>query len=185
MKRKNNKSPTFKEMIVKTISITKGYRNTYILIIVFCLLAALFSSLAPYFLGYATDSLYESLKLNTGFNVPYIVKILLIVLSCYVIDAVCTYMKSYLSSKVGQEIGYDLRQKLINKITITKLRTIDGMKKGDIISKITNDVERLTDNITEIVPELVYNVSLILGVVIMMLLNHLTKKNILIRDLIR
>ena len=170
MKKKEKKAPSFKEMIVKTISITKGYRNTYILIIMFCLLAAIFSSLAPYFLGYATDSLYKSLKLNTGFNVPYIVKILLIVLSCYVIDAVCTYMKSYLSSKVGQEIGYDLRQKLINKINVTKLRTIDGMKKGDIISKITNDVERLTDNITEIIPELVYNVSLIIGVIIMMLI---------------
>lgn len=83
MKKKEKKAPSFKEMIVKTISITKGYRNTYILIIMFCLLAAIFSSLAPYFLGYATDSLYESLKLNTGFNVPYIVKILLIVLSCY------------------------------------------------------------------------------------------------------
>ena len=44
------------------------------------------------------------------------------------------------------------------------------MKKGDIISKITNDVERLTDNITEIIPELVYNVSLIIGVIIMMLI---------------
>lgn len=168
MKKNEKKAPTFKEMIVKTISITKGYKNTYILIILFCLLAAIFSSLAPYFLGYATDSLYESLKLNTDFNIPYIVKILLIVLSCYIIDAVCTYMKSYLSSKVGQEIGYDLRRKLIDKINVTKLRTIDGMKKGDIISKITNDVERLTDNITEIIPELVYNVSLIIGVIIMM-----------------
>ncbi|UKI58929.1 MAG: hypothetical protein L6V81_03285 [Clostridium sp.] len=56
----------------------------------------------------------------------------------------------------------------MDKINVTKLRTIDGMKKGDIISKITNDVERLTDNITEIIPELVYNVSLIIGVIIMM-----------------
>lgn len=166
--KKKSKAPSFKEMIIKTLSIIKDYRNSYILIILFCLLAAIFSSLAPYFLGYATDSLYESLKLNIDFNVVYIVKILLIVLSCYIIDAVCTYMKSYLSSKVGQEIGYDLRRKLINKINTTKLRTLDSMKKGDIISKITNDVERLTDNITEIIPELVYNVSLIIGVVIMM-----------------
>ena len=72
MKKKEKKAPSFKEMIVKTISITKGYRNTYILIIMFCLLAAIFSSLAPYFLGYATDSLYKSLKLNTGFNVTFL-----------------------------------------------------------------------------------------------------------------
>ena len=168
MKKKNNKAPTFSEMVSKTFKIIKDYKNHYILIILFCLLAALFSALAPYFLGYATDSLYDSIKNGTAFNYIYIVKVLMIVLSCYIIDAVCTYFKSYMSSKLGQEIGNDLRRKLINKINVTKLRKLDSMKKGDIISKITNDVERLTDNITEIIPELVYNISLIIGVVIMM-----------------
>lgn len=167
-KKNNNKAPTFSEMVSKTFKIIKDYKNHYILIILFCLLAALFSALAPYFLGYATDSLYDSIKNGTAFNYIYIVKVLMIVLSCYIIDAVCTYFKSYMSSKLGQEIGYDLRRKIINKINVTKLRKLDSMKKGDIISKITNDVERLTDNITEIIPELVYNISLIIGVVIMM-----------------
>ena len=166
--KKQNKAPSFKEMFSKTFKIIKDYKNHYILIILFCLLAALFSALAPYFLGYATDSLYDSIKNGVGFNYSYIVKVLMIVLVCYVIDALCTYFKSYMSSKLGQEIGYDLRRKLINKINVTKLRKLDSMKKGDIISKITNDVERLTDNITEIIPELVYNVSLIIGVIIMM-----------------
>lgn len=166
--KKQNKAPSFKEIVTKTFKIIKDYKNHYILIILFCLLAALFSALAPYFLGYATDSLYDSIKNGVDFNYPYIVKVLMIVLTCYIIDALCTYFKSYMSSKLGQEIGYDLRRKLINKINVTKLRKLDSMKKGDIISKITNDVERLTDNITEIIPELVYNVSLIIGVIIMM-----------------
>lgn len=165
---KKKKAPTFSEMVSKTFKIIKDYKKHYILIILFCLLAALFSALAPYFLGYATDSLYDSIKSGSAFNYAYIVKVLMIVLSCYIIDAVCTYFKSYMSSKLGQEIGYDLRRKLINKINVTKLRRLDSMKKGDIISKITNDVERLTDNITEIIPELVYNISLIIGVTIMM-----------------
>ena len=165
---KKRKAPTFSEMVSKTFKIIKDYKKHYILIILFCLLAALFSALAPYFLGYATDSLYDSIKSGSAFNYAYIVKVLMIVLSCYIIDAVCTYFKSYMSSKLGQEIGYDLRRKLINKINVTKLRRLDSMKKGDIISKITNDVERLTDNITEIIPELVYNISLIIGVTIMM-----------------
>ena len=109
MKKKKNKAPTFSEMISKTFKIIKDYKNHYILIILFCLLAALFSALAPYFLGYATDSLYESIKTGTGFNYAYIVKVLAIVLSCYIIDAVCTYFKSYMSSKLGQEIGYDFK----------------------------------------------------------------------------
>jgi len=162
------KKPTFKETISKTLKLISGYRSSFILIILFCLLAALFNSIAPYFLGYATDSLYNSVKNNLPINSVYVVKVLIIVISCYLINAICTYFKSYLASDLGQKIGYDLRKKLINKINRIKLSKLDVMKKGDIISKITNDVERLTDNITEIIPDLVYNVSLIIGVIIMM-----------------
>ena len=73
-----------------------------------------------------------------------------------------------MASDLGQRIGYDLRRKLMSKIFRVKVSRLDKIKKGDIISKITNDVERLTDNITQIIPDLVYNVSLIIGIVIMM-----------------
>lgn len=160
--------PTFKETITKTLKIIGDYKKEYISIILFCLLAALFNSVAPYFLGFATDSLYNSVTKNVPFDMEYISKVLLVVLICYVFNAVCTYYKSYLSSKLGQDIGYDLRKKLVDKINVIKLSKLDKLKKGDVISKITNDVERLTDNITQIIPELVYNVSLILSVLIMM-----------------
>ena len=160
--------PTFKETVTKTLKIIGDYKKEYISIILFCLLAALFNSVAPYFLGFATDSLYNSVTKNVPFDMEYISKVLLVVLICYVFNAVCTYYKSYLSSKLGQDIGYDLRKKLVDKINVIKLSKLDKLKKGDVISKITNDVERLTDNITQIIPELVYNVSLILSVLIMM-----------------
>ena len=164
----DNKKPSFKEIINKTFKIVGEYKKSYILIIILCFLSAIFSSIAPYFLGFATDSLYDSIKNGIGFNYSYLLKILGIVLFCYIIHALTTYFKSYLSSKLGQKIGYNLRKKLIDKINAIKLKEIDGMKKGDIISKITNDVERLTDNITEVVPELVYNIVLLFGVIIMM-----------------
>ena len=162
------KKPTFKETITKTYKLIKEYKSSYILIILFCLLAALFNSIAPYFLGFATDSLYNSVKGKLPINSEYIIKVLLIVLICYLVNAVCTYFKSYLASELGQKMGYDLRRKIVSKINRIKLSKLDLMKKGDIISKITNDVERLTDNITEIIPDLIYNVSLIVGVIIMM-----------------
>ena len=160
--------PSFKETITKTYKLIKEYKSSYILIILFCLLAALFNSVAPFFLGFATDSLYNSVKGSLPINAEYIIKVLLIVLACYLVNAICTYFKSYLASELGQKIGYDLRRKIVNKINRIKLSKLDLMKKGDIISKITNDVERLTDNITEIIPDLIYNVSLIAGVIIMM-----------------
>ncbi len=165
---KKVKIPSFKETITKTFKIIKGHRKSYILIILFCILAAVFNSLAPYFLGLATDSLYNSVSNHLAIDLSYIVKILCIVGSCYLIDATCTYFKSFLASSLGQKIGYDLRNKLINKINKIKFMDLDKMKKGDVISKITNDVERLTDNLTEIIPDLVYNFSLILGVIVMM-----------------
>lgn len=165
---KDNKTPSFSEIITKTFSILKGYKRAYLIIIVFCLLAAVFNSIAPYFLGYATDSLYNSVTNKLPFDYEFLIKILTIVLLCYLFNALSTYFKSYLSSKLGQEIGYSLRRQLIDKINVIKLRHIDSMKKGDIISKITNDVERLTDNLTEVIPELIYNGALLIGVIVMM-----------------
>ncbi len=163
-----NKKPTFKETISKTFNLVKRYKNEYIIIIMFCVLAAIFSSISPFFLGYATDSLYDSITNSIGINYAYIVKVLIIVLICYLVNAFSSYFQSYISSKLGQKIGYELRKTLINKINKIKLKYIDGMKKGDLISKITNDVERLTDNLTEIVPELIYNFTLIVSIIIMM-----------------
>ena len=165
---KNIKKPSVNELASKIQLVTKGYGKSYTLIIVFCILAAIFNSVAPYFLGLATDSLYDSFSNKIPFDMNYIVKILAVVLACYIINAICTYFKSYLSSELGQKIGYDLRKKLISKINKIKLSKLDTMKKGDLISKITNDVERLCDNLTQIVPDLVYNLSLIFGVIVMM-----------------
>lgn len=165
---KKQKKPSFKETITKILMIIKGHRKSYLLIILFCILAAIFNSLAPYFLGLATDSLYNSYSNSLPFNMNYLSKILLIVLGCHIIDAVCTYFKSYLASSLGQKIGYELRRKLASKIFKIKLSKLDTMKKGDVISKVTNDVERLTDNLTEVIPDLVYNFSLIIGVIVMM-----------------
>ena len=168
MKKNEKNMPSFKEILKKIFRIIKGHHKTYFLIVLFCVLAAAFNSLAPYFLGYATDSLYDSISSKLPFDMIFIMKILTLVLCCYLMDAVCTYFKSYLASELGQKIGYDLRRKLISKVNKVKLSKLDTMKKGDIISKVTNDVERLTDNITGIVPDLVYNLSLIIGVIIMM-----------------
>lgn len=168
MKKINNDAPTLREVVLKTFKIIKEYKKSYILIVIFCVLAAIFGSIAPYFLGYATDSLYDSISKGIGFNCVYLKKVLLLVLCCYIINAICTYFKSYLASDLGQRIGYDLRRKLISKIFRIKVSRLDKIKKGDIISKITNDIERLTDNITQIIPDLVYNISLIIGIVAMM-----------------
>ena len=166
--KENMKAPSLKEIITKTFKIIKGHRSAYVLIIILCLLAALFNSLAPYYLGLATDSLYKSATNKSIIDMDFLTKVLTIVFGCYLINAISNYFKSYLASSLAQKIGYDLRNKIINKLNKVKLSKIDTMKKGDIISKVTNDIERITDSITEVIPDVVYNVSLILGVIIMM-----------------
>ena len=59
MKKNEKNMPSFKEILKKIFRIIKGHHKTYFLIVLFCVLAAAFNSLAPYFLGYATDSLYD------------------------------------------------------------------------------------------------------------------------------
>ena len=174
MKKYNKEKTSLKNIINKSYKIIKDYKKSYFLIILFCILAAIFNSLAPYILGFAPDSLYNSLSKDISFDITYITKILMIVLFCYLMDAICTYFKSYLSSELGQKIGYELRKKIIFKVNKIKLSKLDTMKKGDIISNITNDIERLTDNLTGIIPDLIYNISLIIGISIMMFVLDIT-----------
>ena len=162
------KRTSFKKTLYKILSIMKDYKKDYMIIIFFCLTSAIFSSLSPLFLGYVTNSLYDSVINDLSINYSLIFKLLVIILICYLIDAVSSYARDYMSSSVGQKIGFDLRKKLVDKLNTTKLKKLDSMKKGDIISRITNDVESITDNITEVIPELIYNVSLIIAVSIMM-----------------
>ena len=121
---KKEKKPSVIEMFKKVQNITKDYKKSYIWIVIICVLAALFNSIAPFFLGLATDSLYDSYTNGVGFDMVYIFNILLIVLGCYILNAVCTYYKSYLSSELGQKIGYDLRRKLVSKINKIKLSCV-------------------------------------------------------------
>ena len=74
---------SFKELISKVQLVIKGYGKSYLAIIIFCILAAIFNSIAPYFLGLATDSLYESFTNEIAFDMPYITKILIIVNKIY------------------------------------------------------------------------------------------------------
>ena len=115
------KKPSVIEMFNKVQNITKDYKKSYTLIVIICMLAALFNSIAPFFLGLATDSLYDSFVNEVSFDMVYIFKIFVIVLGCYILNAICTYYKSYLSSELGQKIGYDLRRKLVSKINKIKL----------------------------------------------------------------
>ena len=152
----------------KIYKVLHHHKGMLALIILMCILAALFNSLAPYFIGYATDSLYNSYTQSIAFDIKLITKILLVALGCYLLNAICSYFKSFLSSEHGQKEGYGIRKKVFDKITRIKISRLDQIKKGDIISKIINDTERLTDSITAIIPDLIYSFSLIIGFIVMM-----------------
>ena len=87
------KKTSFKELTDKVQLVIKGYGKSYLIIVIFCILAAIFNSIAPYFLGLATDSLYESFTNEIAFDMPYITKILIVVLACYILNSICTYLK--------------------------------------------------------------------------------------------
>ena len=153
----NNEKTSFKNIMSKVYQIISPYKNSYILIVLFCILSAIFSSLAPYFLGYATDSLYDSFTSSMPYQYKYIIKVLIIVAFCYIMDALSTYIKNYLSSKVGQIVGYNLRNSLIDKINkigvninqLTKIANSTGIIYEDKLNREFLELEKLRNNIYE------------------------------------
>ena len=95
--------------------------------------------------------------------------ILIIVTALYVISSVFSYLQSYLLIRISTKISYDLRERMMEKITHLPMDKVDENKRGDILSRITNDVDSLQNGITQSFIQLTTAVITLVGVFIMML----------------
>ena len=102
-------------------------------------------------------------------NLEYIINLLVTVVILYVVSAIFSYLQSYLLLDITTDISYNLRKDLIEKITHLSMGDLDKNTRGDILSRITNDVESLQSGIVQPFNQLLTGVITIIGVTVMML----------------
>ena len=157
-----------KQSIKNILSLLVGYKLKLSLTVICGIISTVFSVISPLLIGFATTAIFDGI--NSGnMNMGYILNLLIIVVILYAVSAVFSYLQSYLLLDITTDISYNLRKDLIEKITHLSMGGLDTNTRGDILSRITNDVDSLQSGIVQTFNQLLTGVITIIGVTVMML----------------
>ena len=162
-----------KKAIKNILGLLKDYKLKLIITVICAIISTVFSVISPLLIGQATTTIFNGINNiihHTGsIDFESLLTTLTIVVILYIISSVFTYLQSYFLVEISTKISYNLRERLMEKITHLPMDIIDDNKRGDILSRITNDVDSLQNGITQSFIQLMTAVITIIGVVVMML----------------
>lgn len=167
-----DKPKDFTTSLKKLISSLKPYKAKIMVVFMFSILSTLFTIVGPKVLGNATTELYNGViaKLNnTGsinFNKLHTILITLLIL--YIISAIFNYVQGVVVSKISAKYTMDLRRKVNRKMERLPLKYFDKKSHGEVLSLITNDIDKISQNLSNALTETVTCIIALLGMLIMM-----------------
>lgn len=148
---------------------------TFLVVIFFGILSTIFSIVSPKVLGMTTDSLFGTFmaRMNgdasAAVDFTYIGRILLILAGLYVISSLFMYVMHYLMADVAQNTVYNMRQEISDKFTRLPLKYFDGRTHGEVLSRVTNDMDNIANTLQQSMMQLITSTITIIGTIIMML----------------
>jgi len=167
------KATDFRGTMAKLVEYLGRYRWIMLLAFVFAVASTAANIAGPKILGQATTELFEGVlaQLNgTGeINFEAIGSILVIVLGLYLLSAVCSYVMGWIMADVATNIAYRFRQDISEKINRMPLKYFDGTSQGEVLSRITNDVDTINQTLSQSLARIITSVVTVIGVLIMML----------------
>ena len=166
------KPKDMKKTLGKIINYMKPFHLMIILVMVCALMSAGFSIVGPKILGNATQLIFEGfvnkVQGSGGIDFDGIKKVLLTVLTIYVISAILSFIQGLLMTDVSQKICYKLRREMSEKIHRLPMNYYDTKTHGEVLSRITNDVDTLGQSLNQSITQLITSVTTLAGVLIMM-----------------
>lgn len=162
---------TFKRLV----QYMSPYRGKLLVIFLVAILSTVFSIVSPKIMGKATTRLFEGVMAKfakvpgAAIDFHYIGQICLILIGLYFLSAFFTYITQYIMADVAQKAMYDLRQKVKEKLTRLPLSYYDSRKHGEILSRVTNDIDTISTTLQQSLTQLITSVVTIIGILIMML----------------
>ena len=174
LKRKPPEKPVDNKKAIKNIlTLLKDHKAKLIITIVCAIISTAFTIIAPLLIGKSTTLIYEgTTKIinHTGtIDLNSLINLLIIVVVLYVVSALFSYLQSYFIIELSTKISFDLRQRIMDKILYLPMEKIGENKRGDILSRMTNDIDSLQHGISQSFIQLTTAVITLVGVFIMML----------------
>lgn len=163
----------FKGTIKKLTAYMNRYLPSMVLALVCAVAGTVFSIFGPKILGKATTKLFEGLVAmitgTGGIDFDAIGKILLFLAGLYIISAIMSYVQGWIMSGIATKVSYAMRTDISRKIDRLPMSYFDRVSHGEVLSRITNDVDTVTQTLNQSLSQIVSQVTMVVGVLIMML----------------
>ena len=171
--RRGETAKDFKGTIRQLLGYIGQHKIAVFAAVAFAVCSVIFNIVGPKVLGQVTTKLFEGLvaKVNGTGDVDFnwIAKTLGFLLCLYLASSACSLIQGWLMTGVTQKICYRMRKEIAAKIAVVPMSYFNGHSKGDVLSRITNDVDTLGQSLNQSVTQLITSVTQIIGVLVMML----------------
>lgn len=171
--RRGEKAKDFKGTMRQLLGYIAQHKIAVFVAVAFAVCSVIFNIVGPKVLGQVTTKLFEGLvaKVNGTGDVDFawIAKTLGFLLCLYLASSACSLIQGWLMTGVTQKICYRMRKEIAAKIAVVPMSYFNGHSKGDVLSRITNDVDTLGQSLNQSVTQLITSVTQIIGVLVMML----------------
>ena len=167
------KAKDFKGSMAKLIRYMSKYKIRFVIMFVFAIAGTVFNIVGPKILGKATTELFNGLVAKIGgtggIDFTKITQILLFALGLYVCSAIFSFIQGFIMTGISNDTTYSLRKDISKKINRLPLKYYESRTTGEILSRVTNDVDTLQNGLNQSVTQLITSVTTLIGVFIMML----------------
>ncbi|WLD75779.1 ABC transporter ATP-binding protein [Mogibacterium neglectum] len=169
----SEKPKNFSKSLKQILRYSGSYKYAFVVVILFAIAGTVFQVIGPKVMGRATTVLAEGLmhKIKGTGTIDFttIGKILVITVALYAIGAVLTFIQGWIMTGITQKIVYNMRRDISEKINRMPMKYFESHQYGDILSRITNDVDTLGTGLNQSVTTIITSVATVIGVVVMML----------------
>ena len=168
------KAHDFKGTMRKLIKYLGGYNKSIIIVMVVAVASTVFTIVGPKLLGKATTKLFEGVMSQIsgsggGIDFTYIGNIIMLTLGLYLTSAILSYIQGWIMSNISMDITYKFRKDIASKINQLPLQYFDRTSQGEVLSRITNDVDTVSQTLNQSLSQIVTSVTSVIGVLIMMI----------------
>ncbi len=173
MMRGGEKAKDFRGTIRKLVHNQRKYQIQILIVFCWAAAGAVFSIIGPKILGTVTTEVFEGIMAKItgtgeGINFDSIARTMLILLGLYVLSALFIYIQGWIMSGISAKITYKFRQEISRKINRLPLKYFDKTSQGDVLSRVTNDVDTISRTLNQSLSQIITSITTVIGVTIMM-----------------
>ncbi|HPM94001.1 MAG TPA: ABC transporter ATP-binding protein [Mesotoga sp.] len=173
MMRSGEKAKDFRGTLKKLVQYMKKYQILILVVFCFAAAGAVFSIVGPKILGGVTTEVFEGIMgkitgTGEGVNFDSVARTMLILLGLYVLSALFIYIQGWIMSGISAKITYKFREEISRKINRLPLKYFDRTSQGDVLSRVTNDVDTISRTLNQSLSQIITSITTVIGVTIMM-----------------